>query len=163
MAIKQDPVTYFNNQITKRGKSDKYGVYLTNLSLLFEATEDYGYTEVCRRSGLDDKFLVQIREDAILSQDVVRARFTSETTICGHTCGITFIAEDHDAYLLCMMPELNRENLPNVVFSLQSTLRYLAQFAGKTPTTVRVIIGVATMSWDDMVDQGYAAEVEVGW
>jgi len=38
-----DPVTFLTNLVSRKGKSDLYGVYLTAVNVLADAQEDYGY------------------------------------------------------------------------------------------------------------------------
>jgi hypothetical protein len=42
-------------------------------------------------------------------------------------------------------------------------LTEVAAFAGKTPTSVKFTLGAALMDWDDLVEQGCAREVDVGF
>ena len=38
-----DPATFLTGLVTKKGKSDLYGVYLTGVNILASATENYDY------------------------------------------------------------------------------------------------------------------------
>jgi hypothetical protein len=39
----------------------------------------------------------------------------------------------------------------------------VAQFAGKTPTSIRFTIGAVSMEWDELVENGCAREVDIGF
>jgi len=45
----------------------------------------------------------------------------------------------------------------------QHLLCNVANFSGKTPTTIRFILGAASMQWDDLVENGCAREVDIGF
>jgi len=39
-----DPNTFLTNLVSKKGKSELYGVYLTGVNVVADSQEDYGYS-----------------------------------------------------------------------------------------------------------------------
>jgi hypothetical protein len=64
---------------------------------------------------------------------------------------------------MVFIPTLLVSEFVTEVTFFQYLLQFVARFAGKTPTTIRFTIGAVSMDWDDMVGNGFAEEVEVGW
>jgi hypothetical protein len=74
-----------------------------------------------------------------------------------------FMIDGIDLSMIVTLPEVNVADFADIVVHSQVLLRAVAEFAGLVPTTVRFNIGHATLDWDDVVAQGYAHEVEVGF
>jgi hypothetical protein len=64
---------------------------------------------------------------------------------------------------MVFIPTLVVEEFVTEVTFFQSLLKKVAHFAGKTNTSIRFTIGAASMQWDDLVEQGHAREVDVGF
>jgi hypothetical protein len=64
---------------------------------------------------------------------------------------------------MVFIPTLLVNEFVTEITFFQHLLRYVARFAGKTPTTIRFTLGAVTMEWEDMVNQGHAQEVEMSW
>ena len=160
-----DPVTFLKNSLTKRGKTDPKGVYLTNLSITADAGADYGYDEPSGgvaqlvRREIDEgdgwgKLLIQIRRQP--ESEIHR-------TLDGPfgKCIIQFIPEDHDLSCNVFIARLEVNNFEYCVRVFQEFLKSFAEFAGLTPTYVRFTVGVALYTWPQMVEDGVAEEREI--
>jgi hypothetical protein len=62
---------------------------------------------------------------------------------------------------LVFLPSLMLDEFPYEVTLFQRLLKEVASFAGKTPDSLKFVIGVAIASWDDMVERGEAQEIEI--
>ena len=166
-----DPSSFLNSIVSKKGKSDLYGVCLTGVSVLADARENYDYDVSLSavESDLDytiaaerndwNNLLVETRQD--VDQIVHPISFLRQRE--PHT--VFFIVEGQEMSCLVFIPSLVVSEFPEDVVFFQQLLNYVASFAGKTPTTIRFTIGCATMVWKDLVTRGEAkeVEVEVGW
>lgn len=171
MAKITDPQTFLTNLVSRRGKSDLFGVYLTGVNILADASEDYGYKvpeDGIRRevekifSECDNnwmRFLTKIRRNTenIIHQVTLNPG-KSEDPIT-----LFFLAEGSEVSLLAFIPNLVVEEFAREVCFYQRLLQEVAKFAGKTPTTIRFTLGVAYLDWEDMVEMGEAREVDVGF
>jgi len=165
-----DPVTFLKNLITRRGKSELYGVFLTGVTIQAEANEEYSYdisqekvsqlvkkTLTAGDSAEWNRLLVDLRMNGLsLSYPITFKRQSEPVTVF-------FVVEGTELQSLVFLPMLNVSEFPEEVLYHQRLLREVASFAGKTPTSMRFTIGAATMDWDDLVDQGCAREVDVGY
>lgn len=164
-----DPATYLSNLVSKKGKSDLVGCYLTQVLVSADANEDYCYDvgqricidSVTKTSGAEasawNHFLVQCRlEDNSLSQSFVIDLDESVAIF-------QVITEGNDISALVHMSKVDVDEFPLWVMLFQELLQFVAHFAGKFPTTVRFSIGLALMSWDDMVERGDALERDVAF
>lgn len=164
-----DPNSFLTTLVSKRGKSDLYGVYLTGVNVLADATEDYGYCQdpdkverevhtLMSREGKDwNSLLVETRLDE--EQIIFPISFLRGT----EPYTVFFAVEGHEMSCMVFIPTLVVGEFVTEVTFFQCLLRFVAKFAGKTPTTIRFTLGAVSMEWDEMVHQGYAQEVEVGW
>jgi hypothetical protein len=64
---------------------------------------------------------------------------------------------------MVFIPTLVVNEFVTEVTFFQALLKEVANFAGKTPTSIRFTIGAVSMEWDDMVEHGHAREVDVGY
>lgn len=164
-----DPNTFLRNLVTKRGKSELYGVYLTGANIIADAGEDYGYetspkevekqvTNLFAREEHDwNQLLVQTRIDELqIIHPISFIRGCEPNTVF-------FASEDHEMSCMVFIPTLLVNEFVTEVTFYQELLRRVARFAGKTPTTIRFTVGAVTMEWDEMVGGGYAEEVDIGW
>lgn len=164
-----DPVTFLTNLVTRKGKSDLFGVYLTGVTVSAEATRDYGYEE--------DRELASQKVKACFSTDradwnclLVETRtdtteivFPISFFVGREPVTVYFISEDHDMSCLVFIPKLVIDEFASEVTFYQELLKAVASFAGKTPSIVKFTIGVASTDWDDLVERGEAREVDVGF
>jgi hypothetical protein len=164
-----DPNSFLTSLVTKKGKSDLYGVYLTGVNVAANATENYDY----------DVSLVQIEKDVqnLFAQDaddwnallVETRRATEEVVfpisfIRGREPNtVYFVAEGHEMSAMVFIPTLVVEEFVTEVTFFQHLLKEVAHFAGKTPTSLRFTVGAVSMEWDDLVERGCAREVDVGF
>jgi hypothetical protein len=152
-----DPVSYLRGLVSGRGKSSSEGVYYVHPVVIAEVDEDYGYDvdrdpawyahDAFSYSSDDfNKTLVQLRKGSGV--------FASTLSDCGDF--IEFISEDHDLTMCVTIPSTNLEDFTYKVVYYQTLLKKVATFAGRTPTNIRFSIGIATMSWEELVDSGNA-------
>jgi hypothetical protein len=170
MALKiTDPHSFLHNLVSRKGKSDLYGVTLTAVSVVADAHIDYEYevnkTSVekdlkslfSREKGDWDSLLVETRMNKL--EMVFPISFIHGT----EPITVYFISEDHDMSCMVFIPTLNVDEFKYEVVFYTALLNEVAAFAGKTPTTVRFTLGSASIEWDDLVEQGNVQEVTVGY
>lgn len=164
-----DPVNFLTNLVSKKGKSELYGVYLTGVNVLAEADVDYDYAvplesiqgDVERTFRQDEAdwnhLLVETRrnlEDIIHPISFIRGR---------EPITVYFVVEGHEMSAMVFIPTLVVEEFVTEVTFYQYLLREVASFSGKTPTSLRFTIGAASMEWSDLVERGCAREVDIGF
>jgi hypothetical protein len=76
---------------------------------------------------------------------------------------VYFVTEGHEMSSMVFIPTLLVTEFVTEVAFYSQMLRQVASFAGKTPTSVKFTIGAALMDWEDLVEQGCAREVDVGF
>ena len=164
-----DPNSFLTSLITKKGKSDLYGVYLTGVNVVASATDDFGYDVSLEKIERDvqnlfaqdardwNALLVETRRD---SEEVV---FPISFIRDREPNTVYFVVEGHEMSAMVFIPTLVVEEFVVEVTFFQHLLREVAQFAGKTPTHLRFTIGAASMEWDDLVERGCAREVDIGY
>ena len=164
-----DPATFLTNLVTKKGKSDRYGVYLTGVNILASATENYDYNvpldqierevqQILTQEPHDwNALLVEIRketEEIIFPISFIRGREPNT---------VYFVSEGHEMSAMVFIPTLVVEEFVTEVTFFQHLLRDVASFAGKVPTSIRFTIGAVSMDWDNLVERGGAQEVDIGF
>jgi hypothetical protein len=164
-----DPVSFLTNLVTRKGKSDLFGVYLTGITVSAEATVDYGYgkdrslalqkIKSCFSSDRGDwnSLLVETRTD---TSEIV---FPISFFVGREPVTVYFLTEDHDMSCLVFIPKLVIDEFASEVTFYQELLKEVAAFAGKSPSIVKFTIGVVSTDWDDLVERGVAREVDVGF
>lgn len=164
-----DPQTFLKNLVVKKGKSDLLGVYLTGVTVVAGAENDYGYdfnpewvaknVEALQKKeeGNWNRLLVEVRKKT----DSIVHTFTFNRL--DEPITMYFIAEGNELSAMVFIPTLLvTEFVPeSAVYS--QLLAEVAAFAGKTTTSIKFTIGAALMDWDDLVEQGCAREVDVGF
>jgi len=164
-----DPNTFLTSLVSKKGRSDLYGVYLTGVNILADATENYEYPvsldtiekEVNRIFAQDEndwnRLLVDTRkniDEIVHPISFIRGREPNT---------VYFVVEGHEMSAMVFIPTLVVEEFVTEVTFYQHLLREVAKFAGKTCTSVRFTIGAVSMEWDDLVETGCAREVDIGF
>ncbi len=164
-----DPNTFLINIVSRKGKSDLYGVYLTGVNILADASEDYGYPipqesiereveNLLLREGTDwNHLLVETRrnqDEVVHPISFIRGREPNT---------VYFISEGHEMSAMVFIPTLVVPEFVLEVTFFQHLLREVASFAGKTPTSIRFTIGAVSMEWDELVERGCAREVDIGF
>lgn len=164
-----DPASFLTNLVSRKGKSELLGVYLTGVNILADATENYDYDvsletverEVERTLAQDPDDWNRLRVETRLNTDelifpisFIRGREPNT---------VYFVVEGHEMSAMVFIPTLVVDEFMGEVMFYQRLLREIAQFAGKTSTTIRFTIGVASMEWDELVGQGHAREVDIGF
>jgi hypothetical protein len=164
-----DPNTFLTNLVSKKGKSDLYGVYLTGVNILADATENYEYQvsldtierqieQVFAQDENDwNHLLVETRkniEEIIHPISFIRGREPNT---------VYFVVEGHEMSAMVFIPTLVVDEFVTEVTFYQNLLRQVAHFAGKTSTSIRFTIGAVSMEWDELVENGCAREVDIGF
>lgn len=164
-----DPNTFLTNLVTRKGKSDLYGVYLTGVNVIADAQEDYGYAVSLDTAEREVQSLM-LREEADWNQLLVETRRNREEIV--HPISfirgrepntIYFVCEGHEMSAMVFIPTLVIPEFVTEVTFFQLLLREVASFAGKVPTSIRFTIGAVSMEWDDLVERGCAREVDIGF
>jgi hypothetical protein len=160
-----DPALHLRNLVAKEGRSDTEGVVMREVSVV-ATQEDYGYAidyqDVRDRVHQDLEFDRAIWDPVLVN---LRRKSHSEVVIGLGTIPEMrqFMIDGIDLSMIITLPEINVSDFEDVVVHSQVLIKTVAEFAGLVPTTVRFNIGHATLDWDDVVAQGYAHEVEVGF
>ena len=164
-----DPNSFLTSLVSRKGKSDLYGVYLTGVNILASATEDYNY-EVSVTNIEKDVQNLFAREPNYWNELLVGTRRDTDEVVFpiaflrGREPVTTyFVIEGHEMSAMVFIPTLVVDEFVTEVTFFQHLLREVAAFAGKTPTTIRFTIGAVSMEWDDLVERGCAREVDVGF
>jgi hypothetical protein len=164
-----DPNTFLTSLVTKKGKSDRYGVYLTGVNVAASAAENYNYDVSLESIERDinsiftheandwNALLVETRredEEIVFPISFIRGR---------EPITIYFIVEGNEMSSMVFIPTLVVDEFVTEVTFFQHLLREVAKFAGKTPTTLRFTIGAVSMEWGELVECGCAREVDIGF
>jgi hypothetical protein len=164
-----DPNSFLTSLVTKKGRSDLYGVYLTGVNVVASATENYEYEVPLENIEKDvqnifaheandwNALLVETRrmvDEIVFPISFIRGREPNT---------VYFIAEGHEMSAMVFIPTLVVDEFVTEVTFFQHLLREVAHFAGKTATTIRFTVGAVSMEWDDLVERGCAREVDVGF
>lgn len=164
-----DPHSFLRNLVSRKGRSDLEGVYLTSVSVAADAKADYGYNvpdEYAERSAQSiiqkdqadwHKLLISIRTNP---DDIV---YPVSFTYCFQPALVIFTSDSSEISCSVTVPSMVLDEFPEEVVIFQKLLRYVAEFAGKVPTTLKFSIGLVTIVWDDMVEYGAAKKVDVGF
>ena len=164
-----DPHTFLTSLLTKKGRSELYGIYLTGVNVLANATEDYGYEVV---PGLVEKEIEQLMAQEAHDWNALLVeirRQTNETIfpisfLRGREPVTTyFVVEGREMSAMVFIPTLVLDEFVTEVTFFQGLLREVAAFGGKTATTIRFTIGAVSTDWDDVVEKGCAREVDIGF
>ena len=164
-----DPNTFLTNLVSKRGKSELYGVYLTAASILADANEEYGYDVSLDTIERDIRYLFT-QESADWNHLLVETRRNSTEII--HPISfirgrepntVYFVVEGHEMSAMVFIPTIVIPEFVTEITFFQHLLREVAHFAGKVPGSIRFTIGSVSMEWEDLVERGHAREVDVGF
>lgn len=164
-----DPHTFLTSLLTKKGRSDLYGIYLTGVNVQANATEDYGYgislekveqqvEQLFAQEPNDwNALLVETRRqtgEIVFPISFIRGREPNT---------VYFIVEGREMSAMVFIPTLVLDEFVTEVTFFQALLREVAAFGGKTPSTVRFTLGTVSTDWDDVVEKGCAREVDIGF
>jgi hypothetical protein len=164
-----DPNSFLTSLVTKKGRSDLYGVYLTGVNVVASATENYDYDVPLESIERDVQNIFAHEANDWNALLVETRRMTDEIVfpisfIRGREPNtVYFIAEGHEMSAMVFIPTLVVDEFVTEVTFFQHLLREVALFAGKTATTIRFTVGAVSMEWDDLVERGCAREVDVGF
>ena len=164
-----DPNSFLINLVSRKGKSDLYGVYLTGVNILASATEDYGY-EVDRTSIEKNVQNLFAQDEADWNQLLVETRRNTDEVVFPISFirgrepnTVYFLSEGHEMSAMVFIPTLVVDEFVTEVTFYQQLLCSVANFAGKSPTAIRFVLGAASMEWDELVERGCAREVDIGF
>lgn len=160
----QDPKNYLNSAVSNRGKSSLTGVYLTNLTVVVDASTDYGYKVNCQGVGPNDPpaplslsnwhhFLVNLRCN---NTQQPQSFSTPEATY-------QFLMEGPELSLNVFMPTLSSDTFEYHVEASQALLQFVCNFTGHIASHVRFSIGYCVRSWEDLVEEGEAEERDLAY
>ena len=163
-----DPNSFLQSLVAKKGKSERYGIYLTSVNVLAEASLDYGYpvdidipraVESLLSHEQDDwnRLLVEMRRK---SDEII---FPISFLHQAEPVTVYFASEGTDMSCMVFIPTLAINEFVYEVTFFQHLLKEVAQFAGKIPTSLRFTLGAVYMDWDEAVEKGIAQEVEYGY
>jgi hypothetical protein len=164
-----DPVAFLTNLVTKKGRSERFGVYLTGVNVLADANENYGYdvSQYLIEREIESLFS---HEKADWNQLLVDTRLDIHEIV--HPISfirgrdpntVYFISEGNEMSAFVFIPTILVEEFATEVTFYQHLLREVAHFAGKTSASIRFTLGSVSMEWDELVDRGCAREVDVGF
>ena len=160
-----DPASHLQNLVARKGRSDTKGVVMREISVMADQ-ENYGY--VIDYERIEERVRQELEFDRDTWDPILvnlRRKSHSEVII-GKGCipeMRQFMIDGIDLSMIVTLPEINVADFEDIVVHSQVLLRAVAEFSGLVPTTVLFNLGHATLDWDDVVAQGYAHEVEVGF
>ena len=164
-----DPNAFLTNLLSKKGRSDLYGVYLTAVNILADASFDYGYGVSVSETTREVR-AVMSRDEDDWNRLLVETRLNGEELIFPisfirgtEPITVYFATEGNEMSCMVFIPTLVSSELPSEVVFFQELLKKVASFAGKTATGIRFTVGAVSMEWDDLVESGHAREVDVGF
>lgn len=164
-----DPATFLTNLVTRKGKSELYGVYLTGVNILASATESYDYPVDLEKIEKEVQNLFA-QDEADWNQLLVETRRSLDEVVFPISFlrnrepnTVYFVAEGHEMSAMVFIPTSIVEEFVTEVTFFQHLLCNVANFAGKVPTSIRFTIGAVSMDWDDLVEHGGAREVDIGF
>jgi hypothetical protein len=164
-----DPNSFLTSLVSRKGRSDLYGVYLTGVNILANATEDYNY-EVSLDNIEKEVQNLLTQEEADWNQLLVETRRSTDEIVFPisfprnrEPTTVYFVVEGNEMSAMVFIPTSIVSDFVTEVTFFQHLLREVASFAGKTPTTIRFTIGAVSMEWDDLVECGCAREVDIGF
>ena len=164
-----DPNSFLTSLVSKRGKSDLFGVYLTGVTVLADANEDYQYDISFPDMERHISSIIH-KEEADWNRLLVETRINTDELIFPisfhrgvEPVTVYFAVEGTEMSCMVGSPTLVVSEFVTEVTFFQVLLKKVAQFAGKIPTSIRFTIGAASMEWDELVDGGHAQEVDVGF
>jgi hypothetical protein len=164
-----DPNSFLTSLVSKRGRSDLYGVYLTGVNILASATENYEYEVPLETIERDIKNLFA-QDENDWNHLLVQTRRNKDEIV--HPISflrgrepntVYFVTEGTEMSAMVFIPTLVVDEFVTEVTFYQQLAQEVAHFAGKVPTSIRFTIGAVSMDWDDLVEQGAAREVDIGF
>lgn len=164
-----DPNSFLNNLVSKKGRSDLFGVYLTGVNVLADATEEYGY-DVSKENIERDITNMFARDETDWNRLLVETRLDTNEIIFPisfhrgmEPVTVYFAVEGNEMSCMVFIPTLVVSEFVTEVTFFQHLLTKVAHFAGKIPSNIRFTLGSVSIEWDDMVGSGHAREVDIGY
>lgn len=164
-----DPATFLTNLVTRKGKSELYGVYLTGVNVLASATEGYNYPVDLEKIEKEVQNLFA-QDEADWNQLLVETRRSTDEIVFPisflrnrEPTTVYFVVEGHEMSAMVFIPTSIVSEFVTEVTFFQHLLCNVANFAGKVPTSIRFTIGAVSMDWDNLVERGCAREVDIGF
>jgi hypothetical protein len=144
-------------------------VYLTGVSILADATEDYGYNvSLAETERQVERTFIEEEDDWNRLRVETRRNVNEIIFPISFLRGrepntVYFVVEGNEISAMVFIPTLVVDEFATEVTFFQALLRDIASFAGKTPTTIRFTLGAVSMEWDEVVDSGHARQVDIGF
>jgi hypothetical protein len=164
-----DPNSFLTSLVSKRGKSDLFGVYLTGVTVLADASENYHYDILVPDMERHVSSIIY-KEEADWNRLLVETRMNKDELIFPisfhrgvEPVTVYFASEGTEMSCMVFIPTLVVSEFVTEVAFFQTLLKEVAEFAGSIPTSIRFTIGAVSMEWDDLVERGCAREVDVGF
>jgi len=164
-----DPASFLSSLVSKKGKSELLGVYLTGVNVLADSQQDYDYP-VCLNRIESEVYQTLRREENDWNHLLVETRRNIDEIVYPISFlrgrepnTVYFIVEGHEMSAMVFIPTLVVEEFVVEVTFFQYLLREVARFAGKVSGSIRFTIGAASMPWEDLVERGAVKEVDVGF
>lgn len=170
MSVKlTDPLTFLENLLSRKGRSDLYGIYLSGVSIIASPTEnyDYDFSEDAFLSEVDNTFKSDAAEWNQVLIDILRQREEIVHPISflrnREPNTVYFIVENNTISAMVFIPTTTLDCFASEVTFYQVLLKEICRFTKKTPGTLRFTLGSVSMDWEETVQRGYAEEVDVGF
>ena len=163
-----DPATFLRNLVVRKGTSDRLGVYLTSVNVVADAQTEYDYEVKPENVKFELRMLTKGTYEQAWNSFVVNALEEEEEIV--HSLTFPYLVESVTLFLLTegnelscsvFLPKAEVSEFPFDVIFFQALLKKLAKLTSKYATNIRFHVGLATIAWDDMVEQGHAQEVEI--
>lgn len=163
-----DPVTFLRNLVVRKGTSDRLGVYLTSVNVVADAQTEYDYDVNSGHVQLELKRLTKGNYEQEWNSLVINSLEEEEEIVhsltfpyLGESVTLFFLTEGNELSCSVFLPKTEVCEFPFDVVFFQILLSKLAKLTSKYATNIRFHVGLATIAWDDMVEQGHAQEVEI--
>lgn len=165
-----DPNSFLFNLVSKKGKSDLYGIYLTGVNVLADAYIDYEYPVSREQVEREVEVTLSAADGADWNHLLVDMRRNRNDEIAfpisflrgREPVTVYFLIEGNDISSMVFIPALVVDEFATEVVFYQRLLTEVARFTGKTATTIRFTLGAVSIEWDEAVGRGYAQEVDIG-
>lgn len=151
----QDPKSYLNSSVTKRGKSGANGVFLTNVTVVAECSTDYGYkVNTSRVTEFSPPFGLNYEEWLELLVSMRGGLTDSPVHLYNGQALFQFTPDGGSISLNVFIPCLNSDVFEVYVQDCQEMLQKICDFSGKLPTFIRFSIGYAFRRWGTLEEEG---------
>jgi hypothetical protein len=158
----KDPYLYLYDSVVQRGKTGYHGVYLTNVTVVVDPAEelDYNVNEPVLSMVATPRYLDEVEWLRLLV--ALRSQPNTVSQSISYSSGsFQFIQEGMQIALNVFVPEISVTVFKYEVLRAIGLLNVVSEFTGKRASSVRFNIGLAEISWADLVDSGEVEEIEI--